>query len=173
MSGGRSSRVLRPGKRLKRDADDAADYKGLLASFSPIAERLPSRSLAKVASEDDRPSTIPRANPKELDGHIRNNAVFLFYPEHSCQPRVRLFGACNSTQKLFAQAPAGEVFEESSKATKVLSIRIGGLEKARAVVEDDEQDFEDLETAIKAALCWVRVEGTIQGSCTVEVRANS
>jgi hypothetical protein len=105
--------------------------------------------------------------------HIQNNAVFLFYPKESLQPRARLFGACNTIQKLFAQALAGGVFDEVTTVARVLSIRVAGQRKAKAVVEDDEQDFDDVIDVLKEAPCWANINGGISGSCTVEVRAKS
>lgn len=105
--------------------------------------------------------------------HIQNNAVFLFYPKGSLQPRARVFGACNTIQKLFAQALAGDVFDEDTTVARVLSIRVAGQRKAKAVVEDDEQDYDDVIDALKEAPCWAINNGGISGSCTVEVRAKS
>jgi hypothetical protein len=53
--------------------------------------------------------------------HIQNNAVFLFYAKKSPQPRARLFSACDTLQKLFAQAIAGDIFEEDSVEVRAKS----------------------------------------------------
>ena len=144
---------FRPSKRQKQDDEGPASYNKLLAAFSSSAE--------------------PTSNQMQgVVGHMQNNAVFLFYSQKSPQPRARLFRACNTMQKLFAQALAGDVFDQDTSAAKVLSMRVAGQQKAMAVVEDDEQDFEEVVDALKAASCWVsRKDGEVSGSCTVEVRA--
>ena len=173
----RKSSHLSTSHKRKRHSAEPTDYNKLLASFSRTVEPAAhgsqaSRQAPQLASH--RPDT--QVPPEGLDQHIQNNAVFLFYPaQHPAQqqPRVRLFTACNSSQKLFAQALAGDLFAGPS-STKVLSVRIGGQTESRAVVQDDELDFQDLVTAIKGARCWAGdKEGLVVGSCTVEVRAKS
>ena len=108
-----------------------------------------------------------------LEEHVRNNAVLLFFCTHSETPRVRLFHTCDSVQKLFAQALAGELFDESRRGPKILSVKLAGQHKACKVVEDDEDDLESLQSAITRQSCWRILGGKIEGSCTVEVRAVS
>ena len=152
----KSSYDFRPSKRPKEGGDTPANYNKLLAAFSSnAAQRKPS-------------------NLNQVIEHIQNNAVFLFYSKKSTQPRARLFSMCNTLQKLFAQTLAGDVFDDDTTGAKILSIRVAGQPKAKAVVEDDEQDFDDVVEELKAAPCWVRTaSGEISGSCTVEVRARS
>ena len=76
-------------------------------------------------------------------------------------------------QKLFAEAPAGDVFDDETTAGKVLSIRVAGQQKAKVVVEDDEQDFDEIVDPLKGVACWVSTNGLIEGSCTVEVKVKS
>ena len=153
LSAQTSSYDFRPSKRQKQDEESSANYSKLLAAFSSSAE----------------PTSSHR---EDFIEHMQNNAVFLFYSKKSPQPRARLFSACNTMQKLFAQALAGDVFDQDMTAAKVLSMRVAGQQKPKAVVEDDEQDFEDVVEALKAASCWVSSkDGKTSGSCTVEVRA--
>ena len=145
------------GKR-KRD-DDIDDAESLLSNFfSPAAERTP---------------VALKAKPSELAEHVSNNVVLLFHPRHNGPPRVRLLRSCDSVQKMFAQALAGDVFGgESGSGTKVLRLTFGGgQQKSRSLVEDDDQDYEDLVTALKGPDCWSMDDGALQGSLTVEVRA--
>ena len=125
-------------------------------------------------------SSLPKSVPfkknhdlQKLDGHILNNAVMLFYTMETQTPRVRLLSACNSTEKFFAQALAGEVFERSAGRVNILSVRLPGLQRLLHVVENDEEDFKRLIEAIKHLQCWSEQAGEINGSCTVEVRARS
>ena len=151
-----------PSKRLRRDDEVPADYNKLLASFSSSTKDEQRASLQR--------SVKPAPEEDELDSHVANNAVFLFYSLHTAVPRARLFSACSTVQKLFAQALAGDVFDESSAATKVLSVRVAGQQKKVCVVEGDEQDYEDMVNLLKEADCWYDSREGLQGSCTVEVR---
>jgi hypothetical protein len=108
-----------------------------------------------------------------LDEHVRNNAVLLFFSTSSKTPRVRLLATCDSVQELFAQALAGDLFDESKRGPKILFILLAGQQIACKVVRDDVDDFESLITAIKGLNCWSIAGDTIEGSCTVEVRAVS
>ena len=146
----------------------------------------------KRKREDETPFQDHRSTPSKsrpsllaVSSHIHNNVVFLFYSVTSPVPRVRLFGACDSIYKLFAQAVAGDVFEDNdghgAKAggVRVLSLRFGeartGKGNARdiLVVEDDEEDFDSLLESIKAKDWWTtgRTAADVEGSGTIEVRA--
>lgn len=126
--------------------------------MSPAAEKIP------------KPLNV---SSLELVDHIKNNVVLLFFTQSAGAPRVRLLGSCDSMQKLFAQALVGDVFADSgSSGTKVLALTFGGGQnKSRSLVEDDDQDFDDLLTALKALDCWIMEDRVLQGSLTVEVRA--
>ena len=121
---------------------------------------------------DIRTNTSLESSPS-LHEHVRNNAVLLFFSTSSETPRVRLLCTCDSVQKLFAQALAGDLFEESRKGPKILSVKLADPRKACKVVEDDEDDFEDLLSAIAGLSCWSVTGHATGGSCTVEVRAVS
>ncbi len=147
-----------PAKR-KRDEYDDDDRESLLNSFmSPAAEKIPQPL---------------KASSRELVDHIKNNVVLLFFPQSGGAPRVRLLGSCDSVQKLFAQALAGDVFADGGgSGTKVLALTFGGgQKKSRSLVEDDDQDFDDLVTALKLLDGWVIEDSLLRGSLTVEVRA--
>lgn len=149
----------KPAVKRKRDDYDDEDRESLLNSFmSPAAEKIP--QPLKVSSQ-------------ELVDHVKNNVVLLFFPQSGGVPRVRLLGSCDSVQRLFAQALAGDVLTDGGgSGTKVLALTFGGGQnKSRSLVEDDDQDFDDLITALKALDCWVMEDGFLQGSLTVEVRA--
>ena len=126
--------------------------------MSPAAEKIPATLSVK---------------PSELRGHVNNNIVLLFYPKDDGPPRVRLLGRCDNVQKLFAQALGGDVFGDGGGlVTKVLALTFGGgQQKSRSLVEDDDQDYDDLVTALKGLDCWFMEDGALQGSLTVEVRA--
>ena len=146
------------GKR-KRFEDDEEDGESLLNRFiSPATEKTPQPF---------------KASSRELVEHIHNNVVLLFFPSSGGAPRVRLLGTCDNVQKLFAQALAGDVFaDKGGSGTKVLALTFGGGQnKSRSLVEDDDQDFEDLVSALKVLDCWLLEDGALQGSLTVEVRA--
>lgn len=108
---------------------------------------------------------------QRLDSHVLNNAVMLFYAKEAETPRVRLLHACNSVEKLFAQALAGEVFEQSAGRANVLSIRLPGLQRPIHVVKGDAEDFDRMVEAIKTLRCWSEEACELTGSCTVEIRA--
>ena len=149
----------RPTVKRKRDDYDEADRESLLNSFmSPAAEKIP------------QPLSV---SSPELEDHLKNSVVLLFFPQSGGAPRVRLLGRCDSVQKFFAQALAGDVFlDGGGPGTKVLALTFGGGQtKSRSLVEDDDQDFDDLITALKALDCWAMEDGFLQGSLTVEVRA--
>jgi hypothetical protein len=110
--------------------------------------------------------------------HMENNVVCLFYSPQSQAPRVRLFSACNTVQKLFGQATAGDLFDEEGKSnsgTQVLLVKLGNMLGGEltkmAVLKDDEEDFEAFVKAlIKETTWWTISEGAVQGSGTVEIR---
>jgi len=161
-------------KRKRDEVEDEVDASSLLNSFlSPAVEKARTPTTEKAA-----PPTSSHPRPQQSSSfttHIKTNAVLLFYPKSGTTPRIRLFGACDSAQKLFAQAHAGDVFgSDAGNGVRVLAVRFGGEHhKARSLVEDDEQDFGDLLAAIEAADCWRRQgDGNeFGGSMTVEVRA--
>jgi hypothetical protein len=165
-----------PTSRKRKRPDDDLDS-------SMAIGRSPSKQLRP---RDRRSSSITRPPLLSVEKYIQNNAVFVFYSPGSKTPRVRLFSACDTVQKLFAQAVAGDVFDDSggtplknSRGGKVLSIRFGGIRRESEtfknilVVEEDEEDFEALVRAIEAKDWWVKGKSghLVEGSGTVEVRA--
>jgi hypothetical protein len=168
-----SNYEVRTSKRLKLNEENPASHSKLLAAFPSSAEPTLSYDQGGQPSHNRLWMNSSPIDSNQLAEHIQNNAVFLFYSKKSPQPRARLFTGCNTIQKLFAQALAGDVFDDETTAGKVLSIRVAGQQKAKAVVEDDEQDFDDIVDTLKGAACWVSKNGLIEGSCTVEVRAKS
>jgi hypothetical protein len=164
---------VRTSKRLKLNEESPANYSKSLTTFSSSTEPALSYNQGEQPSHSRLWMNSSPIDSNQLVEHIQNNAVFLFYSKKSPQPRARLFTGCNTIQKLFAQALAGDVFDDETTAGKVLSIRVAGQQKAKAVVEDDEQDFDDIVDTLKGAACWVSKNGLIEGSCTVEVRAKS
>lgn len=146
-------------RKRKREDEEDEDAESLLNSFmSPAAEKIV--------------KAVP-ADSAELLEHMHNNVVLLFFPKSDGPPRIRLLGTCNSVHKVFAQALAGDVFSnDGGSGTKVLALTLGGAQrKSRSLVEEDEEDYEDLMTTLKALDCWVVEDGAIRGSLTVEVRA--
>jgi hypothetical protein len=168
-----SNYEVRTSKRLKLNEESPGNYSKLLAASPSSAEPTLSYNQGEQPSYNRLWMNSSPIDSNQLFEHIQNNAVFLFYSKKSPQPRARLFTGCNTIQKLFAQALAGDVFDDETTAGKVLSIRVAGQQKAKAVVEDDEQDFDDIVDTLKGAACWVSKNGLIEGSCTVEVRVKS
>jgi hypothetical protein len=141
----------------------------------------------QLRTQDRNPPPITRPPPSAITEHIQNNTVFLFYSPSHKNPRVRLFSACNTVQKLFAQALAGDLFDDSEGTTpkgsptggRVLSFRFGGIRKEIEtsqnilVIEGDKEDFEALVRAIEARDWWTsgKSEDLVEGSGAVEVRA--
>ena len=167
-------------KRFKAAANSEATGTVGITSSSSHKRTIPSGNKGLVLGRRSRSdfSPLPRSvhcmkNPdlQKLDSHILNNAVMLFYAKKAETPRVRLLSACNSVEKLFAQAQAGDVFEQSAGRANVLSIRLPGLQRPIHVVEEDEEDFDRMIEAIKTIECWSEEAGEITGSCTVEIRA--
>lgn len=72
----------------------------------------------------------------------------------------------------FPEHLPGDVFDDGKTARKVLSIRVAGKQKAKAIFED-ERDFGEMVDTLKGAACWVGTSGLIEGSCTAEVKAKS
>ena len=111
----------------------------------------------------------------ELQSHLLNNLICLFYGStQGSLPRARLFGACDTVRKLFAQATAGDVFPDTDvkAGSRVLSVQLGGLPgKKMVVAEGDTQDFEAMLDAVSKIGWFTKTEGKIIGSGTVEVRA--
>jgi hypothetical protein len=162
--------------RKRKRPDDDLDS-------SLIIGQSPSKQL-RTRNRDS--STTTRPSPLAIKNHIQNNAVFLFYSQNSETPRVRLLSACDTVQKLFAQAIAGDLFDDTGGIAlkkggggKVLSIRFGCIRKETeiskniSVVEEDEEDFEALIRAIEARDWWFggKSGDLVEGSGTVEVRA--
>jgi hypothetical protein len=125
------------------------------------------------------PPKYRKIRPREIlglqppDNRIFNNAVRLFYSEHSKAPRVRLLSACDNVEKLFAQALAVEVFEQDAGKLNALATRIPGLQKPLHIIESDEGDFHRLIELIKILQCCSDKAGEISGSCTVEIRGRT
>ena len=111
---------------------------------------------------------------EELQPHLLDNVVCLFFSATTgLSPRFRLFNACDTVQKLFAQAVAGDLFPDTNvkSGSRVLSIRPGGLTKIMAVAEDDQEDFDDVLEFLPKTGWFTKAEGIIHGSGTIEVRA--
>ena len=111
---------------------------------------------------------VPRQNHDlALDEHIKNNTKVIFF-SRTQEPRTRLFSACDSVHKLFAQATAGEVF--SKEHGRVLAVEVEDQESELPIVEDDEEDFELFVERLKYASCWIIINGQIEGDTVVHVR---
>ena len=146
------------------------------------AGRIRSKRQRLLHSSGDIPSTratVPYST--DISEHAQNNVVCLFYSNRSPAPRVRLLSACDSVEKLFAQATAGDLFEDGAKRpskAKVLVARFGNTtgtaQTKMAIVENDEEDFEALIKAIVEETGWWTVsKGAVGSSGTVEIRAAS
>ena len=185
-------------KSLSRFKKAATDERSVNVEPTTRTRKRPSDELEPRLTTSQSPSkqlrtgergsdALPRPLPSAIKKHIQNNAVLLFCSQSSQTPRVRLFAACNTVQKLFAQAMAGDLFDDSGgdgsrssgSGGKVLTFRFGGARKVTEaaknvlVVEDDEEDFDALVGAIEAKDWWVagKTGGLVEGSGTVEVRA--
>jgi hypothetical protein len=183
---------------LPRFQDAEPDMKSAMSDPSPHKRKRPdddpdsilttSQSPSKqLRTRDRNPPSITRPPPSAITKHIQNNTVFLFYSPSYKNPRVRLFSACNTVQKLFAQALAGDLFDDSGGTApkgsptggRVLSFRFGGIRKEMEtsknilVVEEDKEDFEALVRAIETRDWWTsgKSEDLVEGSGPVEVRA--
>jgi hypothetical protein len=175
----RNARILNASKSWYAHASDNVKNADVPAAkrphFNSDGRKLLIASSSKIPILESAITTkVPLAT---LRPHLLHNLVCLFYAQHVPTPRVRLFSACDTSQKLFAQAMAGELFESSEKAKRgnsVLRIRFGMAKALNTVlVEDDEDDFEALFETI-AATGWFSEEGGgIAGSGTIEVRAVS
>lgn len=173
------SRNLRPMPATKdRKRKSAVDDTGsTLTATQGLAKHLRSCEAQVSPSLD-----IVRPSPEAIKTHMKNNAIFLFYSPSSPTPRARPFSACDSVQKLFTHAIAGDVFDDTARAgsVKVLSIRFGGIRGEKEVtrnlhvIDGDEEGFEELVAALEAMDWWVtgtpRGGREVEGSGTVEVR---
>ena len=144
--------------------------------------RIRSKRQRLLHSLGDTPATrasVPHST--DIREHAQNNVVCLFYSNRSPAPRVRLLSACDSVEKLFAQATAGELFEDGAKQlskAKVLVARFGNTtgttQTKMAIVENDEEDFETLIKAIVEDTGWWTIsKGAVRSSGTIEIRAAS
>lgn len=173
---------------VKGAQSDPAPHKRKRPNDDPNSILTTSQSPSKqLQTRDQNPPSTTRPPPSAITKHIQNNTVFLFYSPSSKNPRVRLFSACDTVQKLFAQALASGLFDDSGGTTpkgsptgsRVLSFRFGGIRKEMEtsknilVVEEDEEDFEALVRAIEARDWWTsgKSEDLVEGSGAVEVRA--
>jgi hypothetical protein len=103
----------------------------------------------------------------KLEEHVKNNTKIIFF-SRTQTPRVRLFAACDSSHKLFAQATAGGVF--SREDARVLGVEVEDQESELPIVEDDAQDFELFVTQLREASCWRLRDGQVEGETVVHVR---
>jgi hypothetical protein len=189
---------VKKGNPVPWSQDAEPDVKSAKSDLAPHKRKRPDDDLDSLLMTGQSPSkrlrtrnrdppSITRPPPSAITKHIQNNTVFLFYSLSYKNPRVRLFSACDTVQKLFAQALAGDLFDDSGGTApkgsptggRVLSFRFGGIRnemetsKDILVVEEDEQDFEALVRAIEARDWWTggKSEDLVEGSGTVEVRA--
>jgi hypothetical protein len=173
---------------VKSAKSDPAPHKRKRPDDDPDSILMTGQSPSKqLRTRDRNPPSITRPPPSAITKHIQNNTVFLFYSPSYKNPRVRLFSACDTVQKLFAQALAGDLFDDSGgtapkgspTGSRVLSFRFGGIRKVMEtsknilVVEEDEEDFEALVRAIEARDWWTSGKSgdLVGGSGAVEVRA--
>lgn len=159
-------------KRRRTDLEVEEDESTLLNRFlTPAAESIGVEHTMRP------PSTIPSSksiSTDRLQRHIKNNSVLLFYPWQGDVPRIRLLASCDTVEKLFAQATAGDVFREgSNSATKVIAVTPrAGHNKTMNMVENDQEDFEDFFSGLQTLQgCWGVTTTGYQGSLTIEVRA--
>ena len=134
-------------------------------------------STSVPLSKRQRPSKSMAVS--ELWPHLQSHLVCLFYSYSPANPapRARLFAACDTVQKLFAQAMAGGVFADEQdnpkgrSSAKVLGVTLGG-KKRIAVAEEDKEDFDSVVDAVAEMGWWLHgEEGDVVGSGTLEVRA--
>ena len=152
------------GPRVKRNRPDldAIKHCSTIAAPNPQPKEGVSRGVSAVPLGTLRP-------------HIMHNLVCLFYAPDKPTPRIRLFNVCDTPQKLFAQAKAGELFDPSKKSesgSRVLRIRFGkSTPTPLVVVEDDEDDFEALIEGVASCGWFTERKDGIGGSGSIEVRA--
>lgn len=152
------------GPRVKRNRPDldAGRHCSTLAAPNLEPKEGVSRGVSAVPLRTLRP-------------HLMHNLVCLFYAPDKPAPRIRLFNACDTPQKLFAQAMAGELFDPSEKSksgSRVLRIRFGKSTPTPLVlVEGDENDFEALLEGVASSGCFTERKDAIEGSGSIEVRA--
>jgi hypothetical protein len=103
----------------------------------------------------------------KLEKHIKINTQLMFF-SLAQEPRSRLFAACDSVHKLFAQATAGSVF--TREEARVLAIEVEDQDGELPVVEDDEEDFQHFVTQLTNASCWTVKNGEVSGDTVVYVR---
>ena len=165
---------------VEEDSDDENDIENtIIATEKRISARQQGRKDQAEQSSRRSHSSFKPAPPailvRDLRAHLTNNLICLFYSsEAGSPPRARLFSACDTVQKLFAQAIAGDVFHDrDAKAeSRILSVRLGGVPAKRMVLaEDDAEDFEYMFDAMTGTGWFKKSDGVIKGSGTIEVRA--
>ena len=167
---------LATGRKRKRELDNLA--------WTMNHEPVPKQPRIDITPPPAKSAILTRPPLSAIKKHMPNSTAFIFYAPNIPTPRVRLLSACDTVDKLFAQAVAGDCFgdEDEGSGARVLSLRFGdcGLpdkegkegRKGMVVVEEDDEDFEALIRAIEARDWWrVGKPGIVEGSGTVEVRS--
>ena len=168
-----------PYKRSRADdSEDDSSSQPLVKRYQPDLDASRHRSAiapAKLHPEIVAPTRASFVPIATLRPHLLHNLVCLLYAYDKPTPRIRLFDACDTPQKLFAQAMAGELFESSQKAisgSRVLRVRVGKSTSTRIlVVEDDEEDFDALLESVASSGWFSEQKDRIEGSGSIEVRA--
>ena len=172
----------------EREMETRRQVKEDSIEVTPMTTRSRTKPTADVTGSASAPSSRRYKACKsialsELRPHLNSHLVCLFYsysPSIST-PRARLFAACDTVEKLFAQAMAGSVFadrqddrkgkSEGRASARVLSVSLNG-KKRIAVAEEDKEDFDSVVDAIAVTGWWgYGDEGDVVGSGTLEVRA--
>ena len=146
-----------------------ADSTGETQEALPVMTTRNSRGVraSERTLEIESTPDAEEARDLEFGEHIRKNTKVMFFSRTQA-PRVRLFSACDSVHKLFAQATAGEVF--SRERGRVLAVEVEDQESELPIVEDDEEDFELFVERLKEASCWIIGNRQIEGETVVHVR---
>lgn len=136
----------------EREAPAAASAAG--TETTPVAEKVQEE---RHGQNDDQ----------KLEEYVKNNTKIMFF-SRSQTPRVRLFAACDSAHKLFAQATAGGVF--SREHARVLAVEVEDQKSELPIVEDDTEDFELFVKQVREASCWRLRDGQFEGDTVIHVR---
>ena len=143
------------------------DAVSVSASVSiPAARRTQPQQEVKPEPGNNAPKV---STPSDFDAHIKNNTALIFFSARNQRVRTRTFAACDTIQKLFAQATAGEVFNREQSRVLEVQLEINGKDEELPIVEDDEQDYNDFVSQLQSSSSWEFVDGRVEGECIVFV----
>ena len=105
----------------------------------------------------------------DLEMYIQDHVFLEFHtPDHN-KVRRKFFSFCDSVQKLFAQAAAGNLFGQIATARTLVADIPCHDGMSPTIFDRDEDDFTGFVNAIKAASWWKVENGKMLGECIIKI----